>query len=30
MALEEIAALLLRGARQHGASGADVVVAEGD
>jgi PmbA protein len=30
MALEEIAELLLRGARQHGASGADVVVAEGD
>jgi PmbA protein len=29
-ALEEIAALLLRGARQHGATAADVVVAEGD
>jgi PmbA protein len=28
--LEEIAALLLRGAREHGATAADVVVAEGD
>ncbi len=28
--LEEIAELLLRGARQHGATAADVVVAEGD
>ncbi len=30
LALEEIADLLLRGARQHGATAADVVVAEGD
>ena len=30
LALEEIAELLLRGARQHGATAADVVVAEGD
>lgn len=30
MTLEEIAELLLRGARQHGATAADVVVAEGD
>lgn len=30
LALDEIAALLLRGAREHGATAADVVVAEGD
>jgi PmbA protein len=30
LGLEEIADLLLRGARQHGATAADVVVAEGD
>ncbi len=30
LTLEEIAALLLAGARQHGATAADVVVAEGD
>src|SRR5512144_1286376 len=30
MSLEEIAERLLRGARQHGATAADVVVAEGD
>ena len=30
LTLDEIADLLLRGARQHGASAADVVVAEGD
>jgi PmbA protein len=30
LALEEIGELLLRGARQHGATAADVVIAEGD
>jgi PmbA protein len=30
LSLEEIAEILLRGAAQHGATAADVVVAEGD
>ena len=30
LALQDIAEMLLRGAREHGATAADVVVAEGD